>query len=282
VRLVAVIILLAGCDRLLGISHVPDAGTPSDSKGSTPDVPPPGCSTDAPLFGNSPKSLGLSPCHHYAARLDGTHVIMQCGTGIFDAPVDSASTTAQTLGTTSVGAPRVGATGKEMLVTDSAADAIVLYMAAGNNTWARLGPLYPTSSDADDVSQPTDAISGERHFIYYSATGKSLHELIAAQPWTNVTAINATLDVGRLGGVAPVSGASLSYDGLRMVFEGQVSTDDPDVYYLSRASADSQFDVGTLTKIYKAVGVEGTPYMTEDCSALYFTGPNSTVMKVAR
>lgn len=74
-------------------------------------------------------------------------------------------------------------------------------------------------------------------------------------------------------GVVKVNGAiHLSADGLRAVFAA--STDDPDprtIRYAVRASIDTPF-AGSYPL---AVPVAGDPFLTDDCSRLYFSGLDS-------
>jgi hypothetical protein len=141
--------------------------------------------------------------------------------------------------------------------------------APGSWTFSYDAYALPPADSAAVLSPPTRPIP-VRHLVYVS--GATIHELVESAPttWSEVRTYRALSFT-----MTTIYDARLSPDGLRMVFSGVTAGPGSSqaVRYSDRASVDVPF-VGA-TSLDGPPSSGQTPFMTEDCSRVYFSGVGS-------
>jgi hypothetical protein len=261
----SVIVLLAGCDRLLKLDDITprDAMRGDDADGMTAGDAQSVCpTTGAPQFGGMHHALPeLVNCISYTIGAPGWSsselAIASCGLGIFR---DDAGVLVMQLGVTGFTTPVVTPTGE--LCASSTAGITCFQRSATPETWEQ--PQVQTFdgiqlSQYDLVSAPSGAPQdSDRRILRWD-----LANLTEYRGANGVWATAATVDSSTLG-VAPAGGSWLSSDGLRVVFPAMAGG----LYYARRAVPNGPF--GTALEIYVTTTGQAYPFMTADCGRLYY------------
>jgi hypothetical protein len=149
---------------------------------------------------------------------------------------------------------------------------ISVYDRAPPNSWtfAYVAYTLPATDTGASLSPPM-RVGPDRHMLY--TVGADIHELqeLSLGVWSELRIY------GRNSlGVMLFGSATLSPDGLRMVFTGTSSgpgPGSPGVFYSDRASVTDAFTTSTFLE---GPPVDGqTPFLTEDCGRVYFSGLGS-------
>lgn len=263
-----------GCDRLLQLTAVPlpadaaGSGDGNDHGDAPPDVPPASLcpSSGAPLFGTTRRAVIIG-CNHYSEGTSGWSntplAIAQCGGSIM--AVAGGTTIAQT-GITGTFPSQSG--DGELFANASGAINSYLSSTTTPNKWISDGaqsiPLVLGA--ADFVTAPTGSRGDPDRRIVAFRQGS---------PWTmdelDAAGANNWSLIGALDVMASPSGSgSLSHDGLRLVIPTATG-----VMYSSRPNITMSFRPALM--IFASTTVTSTPYLTEDCSRLYFTNASGDV-----
>lgn len=249
------LVVLCGCNQTFGLHRTQPVDGPS------PDAPfhcPP--IGTAPAFSRLIRQSVFQDCDHLTISPDSGIAMAECfapmsfiGSGPIDgqlAPVAELSPALRY--------PRLSPDGNELLLQLSST-AIGVFERGSSGAWS-LGAQI-TIVAGDQFSTPTRA---PRHLILATRLDNLVHELVEDPAgWTEVASYPwATL------GVTDMQGLDLSPDGFRLVFTGTAGTNlDYQMLYADRPSQDARF--GPAVPIAGAP-VEYDPFLTEDCSRLYF------------
>ncbi|HEY1555254.1 MAG TPA: hypothetical protein VGF94_10520 [Kofleriaceae bacterium] len=270
-RALALVLLLGGCDMLLGLDqlHPGRSDAPGAGDGDSDDVgsPPGSCPIgSAPSF--SVAGAVGRPCRDLSVA--GTSAAATCypsGSPVNESGPLAAPWTAFVLppmrSQTLVETPRLSPEGTEIFAREvdlTDGNETIDWYSNTSGTWLLAGtiPLGQVMS-SEYVSAPTRA--DRQRYILLSETATDLLELadLGDGRWMASFAHSAAeLGVGQI--VQP----NLSADGLRLVFVG----DGGNIYYATRTAVDTAFGAATL--LYAVPGGAVTPYLADDCSALYY------------
>lgn len=263
---------LCGCDKLFGIGMLPDA--PPDvaymdavGRPCTPGV--------LPMFVGAVHDLGLA-CSGYSTDQAATTAIAVCAGGVSRGPANSKALTIQTFSPSGTFTAAVFRPDGHAMWTLGSDNSLYHFMqnpsvpdnwAAGaavtfNNTTVIAGDQFGAASGPLGQGGAHALVLYRNHtFAEYRGNGAFM------------SAFGPVLTAAALANITPLGAASLTEDGIRIVFSGQQGTSDPNVYYLERSDVMTPF-AGTPMPIYAAPGTEATPYLTVTCQTLYFSENN--------
>jgi len=104
----------------------------------------------------------------------------------------------------------------------------------------------------------------------------ALHELVLPANGTGIDLL--VMGAPRLTRFGGLSAPNLSPDGLRLVFSATVMVSQSSVtgvMYASRDSVTTPFTYGEMVFLQGPPAEAETPFLTEDCSRVYFSGLES-------
>jgi hypothetical protein len=265
-RRVLVVMLAAGCNQLFHIDDTNPAPPIDADLFSCDPIP---TFTTAPQFAGT----GISS---FAIDLDGQ---LEIGTRMQDGAICQSDSRSQLVPSSFVEGlptthtrPRLAPAGDEMLVLTHAGTVLDSYLASASDTWNyEATNSLPVTADTW-FSEPTKGAAsrqmivlekGELFEYAEQATGNVL-----VIPWSAV-GHKSSYTAGDLG-VEAMTEPSMSADGKRLVFRGMVGGHE-DVYITTRAGLGDDFPMAQLLYATPDDQTELTPFMTSDCSRLYFT-----------
>ncbi|MGE5185876.1 MAG: hypothetical protein ACM31C_27655 [Acidobacteriota bacterium] len=167
----------------------------------------------------------------------------------------------------------------DMFVTayDMAATAysFVSFVRGGDGTWTD-GPAITWPfvwASGDTLTVPSHAPG--RHMLYFRQPDNAWYEIAETAPSTWALARAMPYKAADLG-VAYVYELQMSGDGLRLIGYGEpTGATSYSIVYASRPRLDA--DWPPLQPLATAPGGATTPFLTDDCSRLYFSGLSSVL-----
>jgi hypothetical protein len=264
------LLALASCDRVLKLD---DIKAPPDA----PTCVPSGCPSDgsAPTICGTPSKIA-SGCTTYtvggpawSTYGDGNLATAQCSSA-FMAGLAGGPLTHREVGL-SGGNPHQFGVDQMFMVS---VDVVTSYKRTTTpDLWSNpVAESFMGLNAGDAIGTPSmTSTSGERRDIVVSGTGAMVeYAELMAHVWT--ATMSSTLNVTVTGP------ANLSSDGLRLVFAAYNGTD-VGVYYLARLTTEQPFEALPAI-LFKGPSKVLTPFMTDDCRALYFSDGNNDVYAV--
>ena len=233
--------------------------------------------TTLPTFRGLPVRVFSNNCIGYT--VDELH---DFGVGdccpVVEGPADTSAPTASTLPTADPSCtlwryPRLDPEGTGAIFLDVAANTYD-YVTYDGTKWTKSVALTAISATIyDSVGAPSRWSAGA-HVIARNMTTGGFDEFVqtngvwsAAQPITTLMFTGSTK-----------TGASLTPDALRMVFEGiEAFTGLTHVYYADRPTPTSAFSAARVLPFPGAPPQAFEPFLTEDCGTLYYGDSDGTI-----
>lgn len=277
------VIWLAGCNAVFGVHKT----GPADAQlfDAIPDAPyacpPPGTTPSFSVYFRQVVPKGS--CVGYTLSRTADLAFATCSKPSGDASmfqpsqgaVDSATLVDATLvPTASLGQPKLAPDGDELWATtfDTNGASLAGYSRSGT-TWTHAFDVFRFVGQLD-AGTPMRA-GTTRRVLFHS--GNAIHELdqVAPGSWTEINVGVYTLAYLQVDAI--MSAPNVTPDGLRMVFGARVGVLQPrlGVFYADRATLADPF--GPAVRIDAVPDQAGTPFLTEDCSRLYFSGLRSVL-----
>ncbi|HEU0029837.1 MAG TPA: hypothetical protein VFQ53_04330 [Kofleriaceae bacterium] len=291
--------LLAGCQLVFPLHDRPDAAagdgdamTAGDGGGGRDSVGSPAVAcevTEAPRF-----DVGLTFGHNFVPDVDGNRAVKELNGVIRYTEVSpnlstegGYTTLFDTLPANMVGvdAPALASTGDRMILRarlDTGVDALVESVRTGENTWSppqliELRDINDTVIGFASGQEPTQATDTQPRHMLVDTDG-AFTEYVEIQPlvWRQL----ATTTAGSLG-IPELRNASLTENGLRLVYLGQPAGGQLQrVYTYKRSTIDEPF-TGAPTELYQnQVETESYPYLSNDCKLLWYVSAANQIREV--
>jgi hypothetical protein len=278
------LVLLCGCNSILGLKNTRPSDAPIPFFDGQPDAP-----FTCPAVGTAPsfshffdQVVAVDACMAYTiggttafarcAQTNGTSASPGYEQGPRDAPLDLIATiTPMPAG--ALGLPVLSPDGSELWFSNFTASigTISVYTAPSSAAqWTNPTTIYQTS-DYIVVGTPTSSGPDRRVMIL---DGYEAHELEEKTPgtWTDIHAYTPA----EFGITNFISVVNLTDDGLHAVFAATFGMNaDIGVFYLARDHTTDTFGAPMLVT-GPPLGVQ-TPFMTGNCSRLYFSALNSVL-----
>jgi hypothetical protein len=274
----ALLIAVAGCNQVYGL----DATTPRD--GAPPDAPP-GCPATGtlPVFRTTPRAVDIEmPASAYMLDVSARQALGYVAPAGFQAaqlvrgPADTEDLEVMKVEPPSAiirfDAPRLAPEGDEMLVRSysmQGAPQVERYRLDGSTATLASTLVFDVALPDGNfhVSAPTARGSAPRRMMLSRKMGATLFELVetGVDTWST-TQMYLFAELGVTSIVLP----HVSADGLRLVTRASASSGENLVLYFDRPDVSSRFQL--RGEIYKLIGngFMDSPYLTEDCTRLYF------------
>lgn len=279
---------LAGCNQIFGLSGTHAAPvTDAQFFDGVPDAPfgcPVAGSGNLPAFND--RFIQLAPmdtCENYTTSLPaGNIAVATCAV-----PNDQTGTqqllTSAIDGVTMNVAPmtpfwpdgKLSPEGDELWVVRTGPSGsnglLSVYVPDGSGGWKPGYDAFTTPFAYSAPSTPMQKGLGTRRTLYSDTNG--VHELDENPPgtWTEIPGRLYTIQTFGVGDIHSVP--QLSPDGLRVVFAGSTDTIHSSVYYADRADLSQPF--GVAAPVVGPPSDGAYPFMTYDCSRVYFAGLSS-------
>jgi len=285
VRLVTPLIGLVACNSVFGIEHTKLQKDYFDAKPDAPFA----CPTDtetAPAFSQFfVQVVAVDDCRSYT--IGGDKALATCTQQVGDlaveaieqgpanAPLDT-TVHLSPMPAGSMSAPVLSPDGSELWLssydTNTNTTTIGVYSESSSGNWEHQQDVYSTPAFFE-VGTPMQAGSNRRVLVLELGT---VHELAENPPgtWTDIHTYNTSTDL-QLGAI--YTPPNITPDGLHAVLPAASSGlgMNQGVFYLARSDLSQPFG--------PAISVPGpppnvqTPFMTGDCSRVYFSGLDSVL-----
>lgn len=273
------LLALAGCDAVFGIEHTTALPRADAQKfDGIPDAP-----FACPPTGTAPKFsvffrqvVPQGDCDHYTTG--GGIAFATCGGSSDTSPftVQQSAVDSSTMNPVTPSAldyAMLSPDGTELWYAHADAlgnGVISVYVPDGANAWKASYDAFVVTGNSFITATTPMSVGSPRHALV-SISG-TIHELaeVSPQMWSDVAMYQLVPTPGIVD-----SPPQLSPDGLRVVFHGSNvgSPAEVGVFYADRASLSAPFNAAVLLE-GPPVGA-ATPFMTGDCSRLYFSGLGS-------
>ncbi|MGE5185877.1 MAG: hypothetical protein ACM31C_27660 [Acidobacteriota bacterium] len=269
---------LAGCNQIFGLGKTQPAVY--DAPIDAPYRCPPGGTGTAPAFSDLfVQVVPEGDCENYTTSLPAGNVtVATCSTTtgaqmIETSAIDAASLDLTML-TPSAFDPKLSPEGDELWIgrTDASNNGVVSVYTPAGAGWQLAFDAY-TVAGLPYVSPSTPMKKGTPRRELYTDNSE-VHELDEYAPgkWRDT---GMTFTAPTLGVLTFDSVPQLSPDGLRIVFSGRSMSVDPQpaIFYADRPDLSHPF--GTAIRLVGPPAQATYPFMTYDCSRLYFSGLGS-------
>jgi hypothetical protein len=256
------VVVLCGCQVVYGVDHVDPV---------PPDAPP-----ACPAFGSAPAFSSVidevqgDHCMQYTESPSAGFAMAVC----FDAPANRYEVATGPLGgpftfvpslrygSNDISQARLFADGSAalLLVFNSSSFALVRFR-NDNGTWAfDSAPAIPAAA-----IQQISAVTVDHHVLVMRSDQLDEIDVDSAAVLQSYT----TADLGGYVSLSRATSIGITPDGARMVFMGVLAGSPPQVMYADRAPGAARF--GPLMEISGVPTQVTDPYMTEDCSRIYYS-----------
>jgi hypothetical protein len=286
---VALLAAASGCNLLFDATGDRDAGVSrdgGDGDGRDGDPMPAGCpASGPPVFAGAAQVFSSERCTHYTQSLDAAFATAVCNTsGIVEAPLDSPQFVPMKVVAPSLSEVtnvRVSPEGTQLYVHTRSTAGLVpridVFRKSGGEWVTDIDTLFAAPIGGDIAVTAPSRGPAKRRILVTQGPPFVINEFVdsdATDTWT----FERTYDAAYFG-VASAAQLSMSADGLRLVFVGNVVQGDPQrVLYTSRVDTSLPFspeaavvDVGTGTPQF--------PYLRDDCTRIYVANVDTTTFK---
>ena len=179
-------------------------------------------------------------------------------------------------------APRLSPGGSEMYLKADVSGTISFGLSTrtGPNAWSlhsnvvfKNGAQFIQFSDADNISPPT--LTNPRRLVVSSSNG--FQEFTETNPLLWKLALTVSTPI--LGGVSFLGQASLSPEGLKLVFQGQ-GAGLISAYYVTRPDVTQNFSGPAIEIPHNMQSSVYTPFLSANCKHFYYTSNMGDVRHV--
>jgi hypothetical protein len=282
------LLLLCSCNSILGLETTRQEHVFFDAMPDAPfGCPASGPPAFSPAF---TQILSGDDCHGYTTSRTTQTATAQCTIDItlltpviLQGPADSnqiAPAGFDPALTNPMVEPKLAPDGDELWVAEpdgSTGSQILYYQPSppvnGMPQW--ITPTLVLSSPDPFIRVGTPTRAGTSRRVMYLDSSNLVHEL-AQQPdgsWTDTPLMQKS----KIETFSATSAPNLTPDGMHMVFAGSLSSANNrlGVVYAARASLDVPFTFDDMAIVDGAPDQATTPFLTEDCSRVYFSGLSS-------
>jgi hypothetical protein len=273
------LVCLCACNQIFGLDETHGFTRVFDAPIDAPFAcPPPG---QTPAFNTAPHQVQLFPgCNGYVLATDAGLALALCSNSIVQGAIDSPMTPVADLTSTDSNvlryAPRLSPEGDQVVVAETQQSPLVRqyvrYLHGGGDHWTRNDVLVMPSM-LPPIAWLSGPTRGPARRLLAVGSDDSIYELV--DDGSPNLQLRATYTAAMLG-IHNLTAPQLSPDGLRIV----VAATQADamgnvlqaVWYTDRATLDDSFRPADPMP---TVPVISDPFMTADCSRVYFTGIGS-------
>lgn len=263
-RWLGLLIAVCGCNAVFGLRETApvDAAYFDAPIDAAPQCPAPG---GEPLFRPAYVQVPVSQCFSYVPSASG-HALARCQNAMWFGPANGELRPATFQTTAQLNEPRLAPEGDLAIVSVFPGPTFELYRRTGDDSWVherQVIAALPTRS----VSTPSRGPDRRAMVVEFDTDHYQLTEIrdTGASPW----AVADSYPISALE-VTALYSANLTADGLRLVFNGNSNAGDSGVFQSERPSLSARFGPARLLSTVPSIAE--TPFMTEDCSRIYFSG----------
>lgn len=272
------VVLLCGCNQILGISGVTERDAafydaPLDAR--------PMCPTDgsAPAFRPTFHQIPTAPhCRYASVAEDGTALAL-CGLSKSEPWI---GTVTGGLAPMQLDPPIATLTWQMLRLAPEGDFAIAYVMTAtaqpqvlalarnpGATTWTIEGSIPGLSTTTLlSISTPSRRTNGERHLVTIAPVSSAIQVFDYTGDHTTWTQVGTMYPLASTGVTTYYSPPSLTADGLRLVLDAGTSTTSG-AFYLERTDPAQPFGAARFIDTVPTNGVL-SPFMSNDCGTMYF------------